>query len=162
LSWLKGRHALVFGIELRRFYNNNFGEDPSRFAFNSITDFINDAPASYTLAGFTANRILSPTYDWFVQDSFKWRSNLTLQLGLRYSWYSTPTEAENRFVVFDPGTDTLNQIGTPGFGQPFHTNNLNSSPGSGSSGIPSATARRSSARAMAFSRTNRLPASSRV
>ena len=76
LSWLKGRHALVFGIELRRFYNNNFGQDPSRFAFNSITDFINDAPASYTLAGFTANRILSPTYDWFVQDSFKWRSNL--------------------------------------------------------------------------------------
>ena len=53
---------------------------------------------------------------------------LTLQLGLRYSWYSTPTEAENRFVVFDPGTDSLNQIGTPGFGQPFHTNNLNFQP----------------------------------
>jgi hypothetical protein len=128
LSWLKGRHALVFGIELRRFYNNNFSQDPSRFVFNSITDFINDAPASYTLGGFTANRILSPTYDWFVQDSFKWRSNVTLQLGLRYSWYSTPTEADNRFVVFDPGTDSLNQIGTPGFGQPFHTNNLNFQP----------------------------------
>ena len=128
LSWLKGRHAFVFGIELRRFYNNNFGEDPSRFAFNSVADFINDAPASYTLAGFTANRILSPTYDWFVQDSFKWRSNVTVQLGLRYSWYSTPTEAENRFVVFDPSTDSLNQIGTPGFGQPFHTNNLNFQP----------------------------------
>ena len=128
LSWLKGRHAFVFGIELRRFYNNNFGEDPSRFAFNSVADFINDAPASYTLAGFTANRILSPTYDWFVQDSFKWRSNVTVQLGLRYSWYSTPTEASNRFVVFDPTTDSLNQIGTPGFGQPFHTNNLNFQP----------------------------------
>ncbi len=128
LSWLKGRHAFVFGIELRRFYNNNFGEDPSRFAFNSVADFINDAPASYTLAGFTANRILSPTYDWFVQDSFKWRSNVTVQLGLRYSWYSTPTEAANRFVVFDPTTDSLNQIGTPGFGQPFHTNNLNFQP----------------------------------
>jgi hypothetical protein len=128
LSWLKGRHAFVFGIELRRFYNNNFGEDPSRFAFNSVADFINDAPASYTLAGFTANRILSPTYDWFVQDSFKWRSNVTVQLGLRYSWYSTPTEARNRFVVFDPATDSLNQIGTPGFGQPFHTNNLNFQP----------------------------------
>jgi hypothetical protein len=128
LSWLKGRHAFVFGIELRRFYNNNFSQDPSRFAFNSVTDFINDAPASYTLAGFTANRILSPTYDWFVQDNFKWRSNVTLQLGLRYSWYSTPTEASNRFVVFDPASDSLNQIGTPGFGQPFHTNNLNFQP----------------------------------
>ena len=128
LSWLKGRHAFVFGIELRRFYNNNFSQDPSRFAFNSVADFINDAPASYTLAGFTANRILSPTYDWFVQDSFKWRSNVTVQLGLRYSWYSTPTEASNRFVVFDPATDSLNQIGTPGFGQPFHTNNLNFQP----------------------------------
>ena len=128
VSWLRGRHSFAFGVELRRFYNNNFGEDPSRFAFNTIQDFINDTPASYTLGGFTANRILSPTYDWFAEDSFKWRSNVTIQLGLRYSWYSTPSEAENRFVVFDPATVTLNQIGTPGFGQPFHTNNLNFQP----------------------------------
>ncbi|MGA8145665.1 MAG: carboxypeptidase regulatory-like domain-containing protein [Candidatus Acidiferrales bacterium] len=128
VNWLHGRHSVAAGIELRRFYNNNFGEDPSRFAFNSIDAFIADTPASYTLGGFTANRILSPTYDWFVEDSFKWRPNVTFQLGLRYSWYSTPTEAGDRFVVFDPATVSLNQIGTPGFGQPFHTNNLNFQP----------------------------------
>ena len=128
VSWLRGRHSFSFGAELRRFYNNNFGQDPSRFAFNNITNFINDIPASYTLGGFTANRILSPTYDWYVEDSFKWRSNVTLQLGLRYSWYSTPSEAVNRFVVFDPADVSLFQIGTNGFGQPFHTNNKNFQP----------------------------------
>jgi hypothetical protein len=128
VSWLRGRHSFSFGAEMRRFYNNNFGQDPSRFIFNSITNFINDVPASYTLGGFTANRILSPTYDWYVEDSFKWRSNVTIQLGLRYSWYSTPSEAVNRFVVFDPANVSLFQIGTNGFGQPFHTNNKNFQP----------------------------------
>jgi hypothetical protein len=35
-------------------------------------------------------------------------------LGLRYDWYGTPTEAENLFVVFDPTTDSLNQVGQNG------------------------------------------------
>lgn len=128
LTWLKGRHSFAFGGEMRRFYNDNFGQDPSRFAFASITNFINDAPSSYTLGGFTANRILSPTYDWFVEDSFKWRPNVTVQLGLRYSWYSTPSEAVDRFVVFDPASISLFQVGTNGFGQAFQTNNKNFQP----------------------------------
>jgi hypothetical protein len=128
VSWLKGRHSLSFGTELRRFYNNNFSKDTSRFIFSNVAAFIADNPSSYQLLGFTDNRILSPTYDFFVEDSFKWRSNVTLQLGLRYDWYSTPSEADNRFVVFRPATVTLNQIGTGGLGQPFHTNNLNFQP----------------------------------
>jgi len=128
VNWLKGRHAIAFGTELRRFYNNNFSEDTAAYNFANVAAFIADNPSSFALLGFTANRILSPTYDFFVQDSFKWRSNVTLQFGVRYDWYSTPSEAANRFVVFDPTTSSLNQIGTPGFGQPFHTNNLNFQP----------------------------------
>lgn len=128
VTWLKGRHSLAFGTEIRRFYNDNFSEDTSRFAFANVAAFTADNPSSYQLLGFTANRILSPTYDFFIEDSFKVRRDVTLQLGLRYNWYSTPTDARNRFVVFDPAAVTLNQIGSSGFGQPFHTNDLNFQP----------------------------------
>jgi hypothetical protein len=128
LSWLKGRHTLALGGEVRRFYNNNFVLDPTIFRFSSTANFLSDTVTSFSFAGTSADRILSPSYDGFAEDSFKWRSNVTLQLGLRYGWYSTPTEAANRFTVFDAATTSLVQVGTNGINQPFHTNNKNFQP----------------------------------
>jgi hypothetical protein len=128
LSWLKGKHSFVFGGEIRRVYNDNFSLDTTIFRFTNPTNFLNDTVASFNFAGTSANRILSPAYDGFAEDSFKVKPNLTLQLGLRYSWYSTPSEAANRFTVFDAATVSLVQVGTNGIGQPFHTNNKNFQP----------------------------------
>jgi hypothetical protein len=128
LSWLKGRHSLVFGGEIRRVYNDNFSLDTTIFRFTNPTNFLSDTVASFVFAGTSANRILSPAYDGFAEDSFKVKPNLTLQLGLRYSWYSTPSEAANRFTVFDAATTSLVQVGTNGIGQAFHTNNKNFQP----------------------------------
>ena len=107
LTWLKGRHNFSFGGEVRRFYNNNFALDPTIFRFSTIAAFLSDTVTSFTFAGTPANRILSPAYDGFAEDSFKWKSNFTVQLGFRYSWYVTPTEVANRFTVFNPATDSL-------------------------------------------------------
>src|SRR5215469_4310559 len=128
LSWLKGRHNFTFGGEVRRVYNNNFALDPTIFRFSSVAGFLSDSAASFSFAGTPSNRILSPAYDGFAEDSFKWMPNLTLQLGLRYSWYSTPTEAANRFTIFEPATVSLVQVGTNGIDQPFQTNNKNIQP----------------------------------
>ncbi len=127
-NYLHGRHSWTIGGEVRRAYNDNFSLDTTIFRFANVASFISDSATSFTYVGTSANRILYPAYGAFVEDSFKVRPNLTLQLGLRYDWNSTPSEASNRFVVFDPATQTLNQIGTPGFGQPFHTNNKNFQP----------------------------------
>src|SRR5947199_111055 len=131
LSWLKGRHNFALGGEVRRVYNNNFPLDPTSFPFSSVANFLSDTASSFSFAGTPANRILSPAYDGFAEDSFKWMPNLTLQLGFRYSWYSTPTEAANRFTVFDPATVSLVQVGTNGINQPFQTNNKNFQPRAG-------------------------------
>jgi hypothetical protein len=128
LSWLKGRHTFTFGGEIRRVYNNNFSLDTTIFRFSSVTNFLNDTVSSFNFAGTSADRILSPAYDGFAEDSFKVKPNLTLQLGLRYGWYSTPSEAASRFTVFDAATTSLVQVGTNGIGQAFHTNNKNFQP----------------------------------
>ncbi|HEX2662458.1 MAG TPA: TonB-dependent receptor [Candidatus Acidoferrum sp.] len=128
LTWLKGRHNFAFGGEVRRVYNNNFLLDTTIFRFASISSFLSDSASSYTFAGNQANRILSPAYDGFAEDSFKWRPNLTLQLGFRYGWYVTPTEVANRFTVFDTASSSLVQVGTNGIDQPFQTNNKNFQP----------------------------------
>ena len=48
----------------------------------------------------------------FVQDNYKLRPSLTLELGLRYEWNMTPSERYDRFIVFDPQSASLLRVGT--------------------------------------------------
>jgi outer membrane receptor protein involved in Fe transport len=123
-TWLKGRHSVSFGVDVSRFYNNNLGENVGEFVFSSLTNFLNDAPSSFsTLEGNSDDKVLQPASGVFVEDSFKWRPNITFNFGLRYDWNSTPSEANDKFSVFDPTTDALVTNG-----QPFRTNNKNVQP----------------------------------
>jgi hypothetical protein len=124
VSWLKGRHSFDFGVDVSRFYNNNIAENVGDFIFSSLTNFEDDGAAAYsTEAGSGDDKILMPAWGAFIQDSFKWKPKVTLNLGLRYDWNGTPSEAANRFAVFNTASDSLVTIGTPGFSQVFPTNN---------------------------------------
>jgi hypothetical protein len=124
LSWLRGRHSFAFGGELRRAYNNNIAENVGTFGFTSFANFLADRANSFTIQlGAGNDKILQPSYDGFAQDSFKWKPNFTINLGLRYAWNSSPSEAVGHFTNFDPATGTL--ISSP---QPYHTNNKNFQP----------------------------------
>ena len=124
LSWLRGRHSFAFGGEIRRAYNNNIAENVGTFGFTSFANFLADSASSFTVQlGAGNDKILQPSYDGFAQDSFKWKPNFTINLGLRYAWNSSPSEANGRFTNFDPATGTL--ISSP---QPYHTNNKNFQP----------------------------------
>jgi len=124
LSWLKGRHSFAFGGEIRRAYNNNIAENVGSFNFTTFANFLADKSNVFTdQLGSGNDKILQPSYDVFAQDSFKWKSNFTINIGLRYAWNSSPSEAANHFTNFDPTTGTL--ISSP---QPYHTNNKNFQP----------------------------------
>jgi hypothetical protein len=124
LSWLKGRHTFAFGGEIRRAYNNNIAENVGSFTFTSLGNFLADSASQFTdQLGSGNNKILQPSYDVFAQDSFKWKPNFTFNLGLRYAWNSSPSEAANHFTNFDTATGTLVQAS-----QPYHTNNKNFQP----------------------------------
>ncbi|MGH9741672.1 MAG: TonB-dependent receptor domain-containing protein [Candidatus Acidiferrum sp.] len=124
LSWLKGRHSFAFGGEIRRAYNDNIAENVGSFTFTSLANFLADNASNFSvLLGAGNDKILEPSYADFAQDSFKWRPNFTINIGLRYEWNSTPSESQNRFTNFDTATGTLVPAG-----QPFHTNNKNFEP----------------------------------
>ena len=124
LSYLRGRHSFKFGGEFRRFYNNNFNGDAGTLAFASVNDFINGAPNTFTLTpGNLPSRISTGEMGFFAQDNWKVSNRLTLELGLRYDWNQTPTEAFNRFVNFAPATDSLVRTGSP-----YKQNNTNFQP----------------------------------
>ena len=104
VSYILGRHSLKFGGEFRDFRNNNFNNDPGQLVFNSVTDFVNgQVDSSARTIGNVASRITQNALDFYAMDSFKFRSYLTLELGIRYAWNMTPNEADGRFVNFVPG-----------------------------------------------------------
>jgi hypothetical protein len=112
VSWVHGKHTFEFGGEFRRFINDNFGNDPGTFTFSNVTNFINGEATGFTVNTLpSASRIGVNSMGAFAQDSWKVRPFLTINYGIRYDWNGTPTEAMNRFVVFDPATASLVQAG---------------------------------------------------
>ncbi|MFL6257917.1 MAG: TonB-dependent receptor domain-containing protein [Pyrinomonadaceae bacterium] len=136
LNYLRGNHSFKFGGEFRRFYNNNFTLDPGAFAFGSVAAFQTGLGNAFNITlGDRGSSIGTGALGLFVQDNYKPRSNLTLELGVRYDWNMTPTERFDRFVVFDPSTDSLVRVGQ-GIGELYRQNNKNIEPRVGLSWSP--------------------------
>ena len=128
LNYLRGNHSFKFGGEGRRFYNNNFTLDTGTFTFPNVNIFLTGNANSFNVTlGDRSSAIIQNAFGFYVQDNFKVRSNLTLELGLRYDWNMTPTERYNRFVVFDPATRTLVRVGS-GIDKVYEENNDNFQP----------------------------------
>lgn len=128
VSYLRGNHSFKFGGEARRFYNNNFTLDTGTFTFANVNSFItgNGNGFSVTL-GDRSSAIIQNAVGFYVQDNYKLRPNLTVELGLRYDWNMTPTERYDRFVVFDPATRQFVRVGS-GIDKVYKENNKNFQP----------------------------------
>lgn len=122
VRYIRGNHSMAVGGEIRRFYNNNFNLDGGSVSFAGIPQFIADQPSTFAInLSNGASKLLEPSWGIFAQDAYKLRPNLTLNLGLRYDYNYAISDAQDRFVEFDPATAELIQVGTNGFDQPFQS-----------------------------------------
>jgi hypothetical protein len=104
LSMVRGRHTFKFGVDIRRIRLNNSGNTLTTSSVDYATnqDFINNAADSATYLqgeGVVGNR--RTFYQGYAQDDFKVSPTLSLNLGLRYEYYSVAHEILNRSAVVD-------------------------------------------------------------
>src|SRR5215831_14672452 len=94
-----GRHTLKFGIDVRRVQLNNSGNTltTSSITYGSNDNFIANKADSATYLqgeGVVGNR--RTFFQGYLQDEFRVRPEVTLNLGLRYEYYSVMHEILNR------------------------------------------------------------------
>jgi len=113
LSLTRGRHEFKFGGEFRHNRLNVDNEGAARglvtlfsTPFGSITgepDLASIARVAPDFGGVNGiggfdRSFHSNSVDWFIQDNWRLRSNVTLTLGLRHEINQAPIEARNRLV----------------------------------------------------------------
>jgi hypothetical protein len=101
VSWLVGNHSFKFGADIARVlvrdaipFNSRGTLAYATGGSTGLANFIEDFGGSGGSANLTfGSPILRPRYffqNYFVQDTWKLRSNLTLSLGVRYENAGTP------------------------------------------------------------------------
>lgn len=109
-----GSHAVKFGGSFRREFNNNslVGGARPLFSFVGLFTLANDTPIFEAInadpvtgaAADAARNLRSNDISFFVQDDWKPLPNLTLNVGLRYEYFSPLTDTGNRLTNLNLGT----------------------------------------------------------
>ncbi len=115
LTWVRGAQTWKFGWEMRREQDNNNLAGGARplYVFRGLYNLANDAPYLEAInadprTGLPADAqryFRYAYYGFFVQNDWKLRPNLTLNLGLRYEYFTPLREKRGRLsnLVFPPG-----------------------------------------------------------
>jgi Carboxypeptidase regulatory-like domain len=123
VTWIKGRHSLHFGVELRPTRTTHYESQAPRGDFKFLDTNATDAGGNPTTVGFaqfltgapsavqfsTVNDIIYRQYNYagYVQDNFRATQKLTLNLGMRYEYYTPYNEEHNHQATFDVDRGTM-------------------------------------------------------
>jgi hypothetical protein len=105
LTWVKGRHVIKAGVEVRRVQMNQGSSTYGTVSFNSLSSFAADQAYKASITGtYPVNGLRKTDLFVYFQDEFKWRPNLTLNLGVRYTIFGIFSEVYGRGNPFDFAT----------------------------------------------------------
>jgi hypothetical protein len=133
LTWTKGAHSIRFGVGLIR-RRATIGESSSPqggFTFNGsytgdpLADLLEGLPISESRNNLLQQygfRTWEPSA--YVQDDWRTRPWLTLNVGMRYDIFTPYTEVHGRIAVYDPYTGVLVSPSLPGINQSGPTANV--------------------------------------
>ncbi len=124
----RGLHSLKFGFAFERMQDNVLSSQrpDGSFSFPSLAGFLTNQPTTFQggLPGsFTPRGERASLFGGYLQDDWRWRSNLTLNLGVRYETSTVPTEINGKLenlqvlTAVPPG-----HLGSPLFNNPTRRN----------------------------------------
>lgn len=128
VSWVKGKHNMKFGGEVRalQFNVRRLTQASGEFDFNALEtslDGVGGNPVASALFGLSNSTTLNygafsgvryKDYSFFAQDTYKATPRLTLNYGLRYDVDVPASEAFDRFSMVDPTLPNPGAGGIPG------------------------------------------------
>jgi hypothetical protein len=132
VSYTKGRHTIQFGGSFRRgnvdYYRAQYGR--GRVDWDSLEDFVDgntDGVDEWRLLYGNPHRDLSiKSFGMFLQDAYRIKPRMILNLGLRYDITFPIKDAHNQLANFIP-SEGIVQVGD-GISQPYPTRYNNVSP----------------------------------
>jgi Carboxypeptidase regulatory-like domain/TonB dependent receptor len=126
ISWKVGKNDIKFGYEFRRtsisqIFNRTFR---GRLKFSSLSTFLAGIPDNGGTQGIgdTNRNTVENSQAFYVQDSFRASSRLTVNLGLRYDYFGIVQEKHGMFTNVDPTTGTVFPVGPGRLYQPDYNN----------------------------------------
>ena len=131
-TWIKGAHTLKFGAEVRRIQLNQGNTATGTVTYSAlgapgarpaVGDLLsNSVSAASYAAQLPVNGLRKTQVYSYVQDEWKVQPNLTINAGLRYSFYDRFSEVLGRAIPYDFGT--CGPAGSCGAGADFGGRNL--------------------------------------
>jgi hypothetical protein len=122
LTWTHGRQTFKAGAEIRHIQLNQEYGGHGKVTFSTVENLAANLVKSASLTGsLPVNHLRKNDTAGFVQDEFKVRTGLTLNLGLRYTVFQIFNEANGLANPFD--FDTCGAQGFCGLGSSFGQQN---------------------------------------
>jgi hypothetical protein len=123
----KGTHAIKFGGAFERMLLQATAlTDPNGiWTFADLQSFLTNTPRKFAggvASSLTPRDFRQNIFGAYLQDDWRWKPNLTLNLGLRYEMTSVPTEINGKLVNLRHITDAVAHLGDPLFNNPTTKN----------------------------------------
>lgn len=120
MALLRGRHNIKFGGEIRRIFVDIGEGNTTTVAYSSRPNFQNNLLERFSIVDFPIVQGQRWWYVGYIQDDIKWRSNLTINAGLRYEYYSVVQEKNGRDRVWRLACGGFCPPGTPWYDPDFN------------------------------------------
>jgi len=131
ISWKHGKHDIKAGYEFRRttvsqifdsYFRGriDFGSSPG---VTPLGNFLAGTPTGgFQYSGDSNRNTFENSHSIYLQDSYRWSSRVTLNLGLRYDYYGLIQEKHGNFTNFNPLTGADILVGQDRLYQPDYDN----------------------------------------